>query len=336
MFKDLLNKKLPRIQGTKAVIGWFIEDREEILPFGNFGTQSPQHLSFQIGSVTKLFTATLAAILISKDALDLNARIGDIIDIDPNSTIKQIVIEDLLTHHSGLPSAPKALLGKYDPGNPYQHVTREKLTTFIHSYRKPLKSGKQFGYSNLGYSLLGYIMEEVTGQTYEELVLSEICQPLKISDLWITQPGKDVSLAPGAVKRKQETPRWELNAIGPAGAIDANVSDMLKFARGNLKGHPFYEKCQPCHQVRHTLTKNLGIGFGWLITQHKEIGELHSHNGATGGFNSFFGIHPERRFGVVVLTNCSLSFLSTLGLAKDVASAIGFEGIKYLAKHSKN
>ncbi len=245
-------------------------------------------------------------------------------------------MEDLLTHHAGLPSAPRALLGKYDKLNPYKHVSKEKLTDYLNAYKKPVKSRSSFQYSNLGFSILGQILEVVSGKTYEELVKDDICQPLGIRDLWMTQPKEETKLTPGAKKRNKTLSRWELNAIGPAGGIDANINDMLNFARGNLMDHPFYSKCEVCHQVRRKIAKHLDVGLGWLITRHKGIGELHSHNGATGGFNSFLGIHPEGKFGVVVLTNCRLSLASSLGLSNDYASFIGFEGLKYIAEKHHN
>ena len=73
-----------------------------------------------------------------------------------------------------------------------------------------------------------------------------------------------------------------------------------------------------------------------MITRHEGIGELHSHNGATGGFNSFLGIHPHGRFGVVVLTNCRLPILSLIGLSNDHAASIGFEGLKYISEKFYN
>lgn len=332
----ILDKKLSGHQGTRAVIGWFYTDVEGMVAYGDFGLDDPATLSFQIGSVTKLFTASLVSIFINQDLLDLNKSIGSYLNLDAASSINQIVIEDLLTHHAGLPSAPKALLGKYDLQNPYQHVSKEKLAAYLNTYTQPFKTRKRFSYSNLGFSILGYMLEEILGKTYAELVQDEICQPLGLHGLWITRPEGEVNLAPGAIKKKQAVPRWDLNAFAPAGAIDANITDMLKFAKANLSGHPFYPRVEMCHQPRRTISKHLDIGLGWLISKHKDIGALHSHNGATGGFNSILGIHPKGQFGMVVLTNCSYSTLNLLGLAQDRATAIGFEGMKYLAKFSQN
>ncbi len=328
----LLNKNLRGKRGVIAVIGWFSEDDEAIVPFGNFGSHAPERTSFQIGSVTKLFTAILAGIFANDHKLELQGKVGHYLELDSSSTVSNVVIEDTLTHHSGLPSAPKDLLGKYDHNNPYQHVSRERLMDYLNTYNKPINANHRFQYSNLGFSIVGLVLEAITGKTYQSLVSDEICQPLGIEDLWITQPKDNIYLSPGAMKRKKETPRWALNAIAPAGGIDAHILDMLKFAKANLPGHPFYPRCEIAHQARRTISKRMAVGLGWLITNHKGIGKLHSHNGATGGFNSFLGIHPAGRFGVVVLTNFRLTPFQELGLAMDPATVIGFEGLKFMAK----
>jgi len=331
-FTELLQQKLPNKHGTLAVAGWFFKDQDDIVSFGDFGSHSPGSTSFQIGSVTKLFTATLAALLAQDHRIDIKAPVGDYLELDPGSTVKDVVVEDLLTHHAGLPSAPKTLLRKYDHNNPYQHINRERLMDYTNAHKKRIKANSGFQYSNLGFSIVGLVLEAITGKTYQALIKDEICQPLGIKDLWITQPKDDIHLAPGAMKRKKATPRWELNAIAPAGGIDAHIMDMLKYARGNIPGHPFYPRREIAHQTRRSISKQLSIGLGWLITSHKGLGTLHSHTGATGGFNSFLGIHPAGKFGVVVLTNCRLSFLQELGLKMDAASGIGFEGLKFMVK----
>ena len=267
-FKEIMQKKLSKKSDTKAVVGWFFEDVEAVVTYGDFGLMNPETMSFQIGSVTKLFTATLAASFQNNGNLDLKGRVGDYLQLEADSTIRAIRVEDLLTHHAGLPSAPKALLGKYDKLNPYQHVSKEKLTSYLNTYRKPVKSKSSFQYSNLGFSILGQVLEEISGKPYEELVKEDICQPLGIKDLWMTIPEEDINLAPGAMRRNMELSRWVLNAIAPAGAIDANIKDMLKFARANLHGHPFYSRCEMCHQVKRTISKHLDLGLGWLITRH--------------------------------------------------------------------
>ena len=331
-FTEIIHKNLPGKRGTLAVVGWFIDDQEEIVPYGDFGSHAPETTSFQIGSVTKLFTATLAAILAQDHQLDIKAQVGDYLELAPGSTVNGVVIEDLLTHHAGLPSATKALLGKYKHSNPYQHVSRQRLLDYLNTYKKRIKPNSGFQYSNLGFGVVGLILEAVTRKPYHTLVEDEICQPLDMTDLWITQPKYDIHLAPGAKFWKKETPRWELNAIAPAGGIDAHMIDMLKYARANIPGHPFYPKCEIAHQTGRSISKHLKIGLGWLITSHEGLGTLHSHTGATGGFNSFLGVHPAGRFGVVVLTNCRLSFFQELGLKMDAASGIGFEGLKVIAK----
>ena len=243
-FKEIMQKKLSKKSDTKAVVGWFFEDVEAVVTYGDFGLMNPETMSFQIGSVTKLFTATLAASFQNNGKLDLKGRVGDYLQLEADSTIRAIRVEDLLTHHSGLPSAPKALLGKYDKLNPYQHVSKERLMDYLNNYRKPVKSKSSFQYSNLGFGILGQVLEEISGKAYEELVKDEVCQPLEMKNLWITPPEEDINLAPGAMRRNKELSRWELNAIDAAGAIDANIKDMLKFAKANLQGHPFYSRCE--------------------------------------------------------------------------------------------
>ena len=141
-FVELMGGRLPDNQNTKAVIGWFYDDLEEVVSYGDFGLCEPDIMSFQIGSVTKLFTATLTSIYLGYGKLDLKDQVGDYLKIEADSTIGKIKIEDLLTHHSGLPRNLKSLLGKYDHINPYKDVSKEKLMEYLDAYRKPLDTKK--------------------------------------------------------------------------------------------------------------------------------------------------------------------------------------------------
>ena len=151
---------------------------------------------FEIGSITKVFTATLLAEM---------AREGLVASDDPvqkwlpegvrmPSRGREITLEDLSTHRSGLPRLPKGLLLSAltrDRGDPYARLDPARLEAAIPVTRPRKAPGERFHYSNYAVGLLGYLLARRAGRSYERLVRTRICEPLGLPDMWVQTPVAD-------------------------------------------------------------------------------------------------------------------------------------------------
>ncbi len=188
---------------------------------------------YEIGSITKVFTAVLLADMVNRGEVALADPLAKFLPksvkvLERNG--KQITLQDLATHRSGLPRLPTNLAPK-DPTNPYADYTVENLYTFLNSYALPRDIGAQEEYSNLGMGLLGHALALRAGKGYEALLRERILTPLSMTSTVITlTPALRARLAPGHDAKGAPVPNWDLPTLAGAGAIRSSVNDMLKFA----------------------------------------------------------------------------------------------------------
>ena len=266
---------------------------------------------FEIGSATKVFTATLLAEMIGRGEVHLDDPVAKYLPATvrvPTRNNKQITLLDLVTHTSGLPRLPTNLQPK-DPDNPYADYTVEQMYAFLSGYELTRDIGAQFEYSNLGAGLLGHVLSLRAGMSYEALVTKRILEPLQMKDTVITlRPDLRSRLAPGHDSAGSLVANWDLPTLAGAGALRSTMNDMLKFLGANLAGTgPLAAVLRPTHESRRSLgTPDGSIGLGWLLRRGFGA-EIVWHNGGTGGYHSFIGFDPRTGDGVVVLHNSAAS-----------------------------
>ncbi|MEM1444242.1 MAG: serine hydrolase domain-containing protein, partial [Verrucomicrobiota bacterium] len=154
-----------RIEGEKTSFG----------AAGLLGKGRPaadEHTLFEIGSITKPFTCILLADLVLEGRVALNDSIAPVLTkagVEVGEAIEEITFLELATHRSGFPRLPSNLKPRSDQDNPYAHYSRELLEEYLIGFEASdfEKRGQQ-NYSNLGMGLRGYLIEELSGQTYEE------------------------------------------------------------------------------------------------------------------------------------------------------------------------
>jgi CubicO group peptidase (beta-lactamase class C family) len=266
---------------------------------------------FEIGSATKVFTATLLAEMIGRGEVHLDDPVAKYLPATvrvPTRNNKQITLLDLVTHTSGLPRLPTNLQPK-DPDNPYADYTVEQMYAFLSGYELTRDIGAQFEYSNLGAGLLGHVLSLRVGMSYEALVTKRILEPLQMRDTVITlRPDLRSHLAPGHDSAGSLVANWDLPTLAGAGALRSTMNDMLKFLAANLAGtSPLAAALRTTHESRRSLgTPDGSIGLGWLLRRGFGA-EIVWHNGGTGGYHSFIGFDPRTGDGVVVLHNSAAS-----------------------------
>jgi CubicO group peptidase (beta-lactamase class C family) len=273
---------------------------------GSSGTSRPldQHTLFEIGSITKTFTATALASLVRSGTLRLSDPVARYL---PNSVHvpardgKAITLLTLATQHSGLPRLATNMRA-LDSDNPYYPYTVDNLYAFLDSYRLPRDPGTSYEYSNVGFGLLGLALTHAAhASSYGQLVQHLVFTPLGMSETQVAENlVPEPRLAIGHDADGKDVHSWEFtDASAGAGAIRSSLDDMVKYLRCNLGHGPLAQTCLFAQRPRDTFTGHR-IGLAWYIDDATGIIQ---HDGATAGFRSVIMINRSHTRGVVVLSS---------------------------------
>lgn len=260
--------------------------------------------TFEIGSITKVFTATLLSNFVNDQKLKLDDNIQDYLDFKINFN-KEITFKELANHTSGLPRLPSNLnLLFVDQDNPYKDYDKEKLieylTTEIKLNQEP---GIMYEYSNLGAGILGFELAMISNSSYESLLQDKIFTKYKMVNSTSKRENIQSELVKGLKPNGKTTSNWDFDALAGGGAIFSTVEDLSKFALAQFdnKNNELILTQKPTFKVND----NMSIGLGWHILKRKNDGELLWHNGGTGGYTSSMALDLENKNGIVILSNVS-------------------------------
>lgn len=294
------------------VVGIVEPGGRRVVAHGQLSTENPTEVDgdtvFEIGSITKAFTAILLADLAGEGTVELETPVQRLLGSDvtvPTRNGAEITLLHLTTHSSGLPRMPNNFRPA-DAGNPYADYTVAQLYEFLSSHELQRDIGAEVEYSNLGTGLLGHALALSQETDYETLVSRRLLEPLGMSDTSITlSPSQQERLAVGHSVQLRPVANWDLPNLAGAGALRSTVNDMLTFVEANLGLHEtsLHAAMAVTHAPRRDFAgPNMQIGLGWVVREGHGR-KLHWHNGGTGGYRSFLGFDLESRTGVVVLSN---------------------------------
>jgi D-alanyl-D-alanine-carboxypeptidase/D-alanyl-D-alanine-endopeptidase len=303
------------------VIGIVDGDKSAVTAYGKLpdGKTPDADTVFEIGSVTKTFTATLLADAIQSGRLKLDAPIAELLpDFEiPARSGKQITLLDIATQHSGLPRM-QADYKPADPVNPYAGYDAAQMKSFLAGYELTRDPGASYEYSNLAVGLLGYALAESEKTTYAQLVREKIFVPLGMTMSGIAfSDTMRVHLAPPTSQEGEPVKNWDLAALAGAGGIRSTAADMLRYLKANmgLTQTTLDPAMKLALEPRRDVYKNTRIGLIWMTRSNPdEGGTVIWHTGMTGGYSTFLGFTPDGRHGVIILTNINTS-LDDLGFA---------------------
>jgi len=278
-----------------------------------------QHTLFPIASITKVFTTLLFAEFLQNNSLKLNDFAQDYLPKTvnfPKYQNKQITLEQLATHTSGLPVTPGVI----------KDFNTQKLYDFLNHYELMCAPGTQYEYSDLGMGLLGDILSQNANMSYENLVKIQITHPLNMEDTKIDLSSDDkqrLSIGYNATDQQVSYTQWPI--LKGAGALYSSAYDLSLFLEANLgikktnlypamllTHKPRYSEGKPAVDLDFPGVEKLTIGLGWNIDElHKIIWK----NGNIPGFSSFIGFDSHQKLGVVVLANTgNVIYTDNLGL----------------------
>jgi serine-type D-Ala-D-Ala carboxypeptidase/endopeptidase len=308
--RDPVGRTLARapLRRTGVVVGVW-RGGEDVALWHRGELPAGEHSIFEIGSITKVFTATLLADMAREGLLRIDDRVSALLPpgVEMPSRGREITLADLSSHRSGLPALPKGLLVRAlttRRGDPYGDWDAARLEAAIPRTRPRRKPEQRFRYSNYGVGLLGYVLARRAGTSYDELVRRRIGAPLGLRDTGMALDGG--RLATPHRFSGRETSHWHFDALAGAGALRSTARDLLGFLRlhADRSDRPLAAAARETQRPRAKAGRG-HVGLGWLIFPpvRRFPFELLLHEGGTGGFRAFAGLAPERELGVVVLTN---------------------------------
>lgn len=272
---------------------------------------------FEIGSMTKQFTAVSILMLLEQGKLSLEDEITKYIPDYPTQG-KTITIHHLLNHTSGIKN--------YTSIKKIREISKTDLSPielidFFKNEPMDFSPGEQFKYNNSGYILLGYIIESISGVTYEEFIEENIFKKLTMnSSLYASHRELIKNRIPGYHNRDGYTNAMHISYTLPysAGSLLSNAEDMLAWqnaiANYTLVSKAILDKAFTNYTLNNNESTN--YGYGWHI---KEINEAKSyqHGGSIFGFKSMGVYLPDEDIYVIGLNNCDCN--SPTKITKEIA-----------------
>src|SRR5690625_180522 len=282
-----------------------------------------EHTDFSIASVRKNITAAALGILADREQIKWDDKITDHIPwfkMKDAFVTEEITIRDALTHRSGL--------GRI-LGNRLQFMTKSSRDEVLFQMRymdleKPFRS--DFVYNNVMYSLAGQVIEYTDGRSWDEFLQQELFRPLGMTrtttNLEEMLKQENIAFPHQEIDGKVvEIPRRNWDNAGPAGGVNASVSDLNKWMLMQLEIPGNYQnktliskqqmneihKPQVIRGQRNALDAQATYGYGWTITDYKGKRVL-THGGATDGFNTAMYLLPELDLGIIVVGNTFNNF----------------------------
>jgi CubicO group peptidase (beta-lactamase class C family) len=302
-----------------ATLGIWADGRETLAAHGVLnaatGVATTADSLFQIGSITKVWTATMIMQLADEGRLSLDATVSEVLPgvaLGRPDASAEITIRHLLTHTSGI------------DGDIFTDTGRggdclERYVGELAQAARIFPSGAAYSYCNSGFVLLGRIIEVLDGQEWDASLRERLIQPLGL-DRTVTLPEQAIlhRAATGHRPRPHQDGRvsvWGLpRSVGPAGLITASAHDVLAFARLHLGGGAAPDGTrllseasaaamqQPRAEIPGVDGRGDAVGLTWHLNRW-DGRQILGHNGSTIGQTAYLRVDPQAGVAACLLTN---------------------------------
>jgi CubicO group peptidase (beta-lactamase class C family) len=298
-------------KGIGMVVGVIEPAGARVVSYGQSsdGDQRPPDgdTAFEIGSMTKVFTALVLADMVEGGEVALEDPIAKYL---PGASIptrngRPITLLDVATHTSGLPLMPDGLVSLSELAT--LKYSDAQLYAFLARYELPRQTGTAWDYSNIGYSLLGKALADRVAVDYETLLRTRVGVPLALTNTGVTLQRLKGRVAVGHDSSLQPAPPVStvpiMSVMMPAAAVVSTANDLLRLLAVAMG----YDRSplSPAMAAMLNTRRPSPAGeqaIGWMV-EGKNDDQLIVHDGGTLGFASSMAWDPKKRAGVVVLSN---------------------------------
>ena len=273
---------------------------ENGITYNVYGAEYNLNYDYEIGSITKTFTAMLVSKAIDEGRINLDDNISNYLELENRyyPTIKRII-----THTSGLKPyylSFQKIKNYFTGENDFYNISKEQLLEELNKTKLEDRD-YNFNYSNFGVSTLGLVLEKVYDKNYNNL-LKEYLEQLDMNNTTIATGTGNLS---GYWKWNED------DGYIPTGAIISNIQDMSKYLEilitsdenCVIKTQEPLKDVNVVNEIYDMFDVNVdSVGMTWMIDNKNNI---IWHNGSTTNFNSYIGFNREKKVGIVVLSNIS-------------------------------
>lgn len=275
---------------------------------------------FQIGSMTKQFTAIAILMLEEQGRLSIKDPVSKYIPDFPNGN--NITIHHLLTHTSGIKDFTKM---KAIRDIAQKEMTPKMLVDFFKDEPVDFSTGEKFEYNNSGYVLLGYIIEQTSGLSYENFITENIFQKLGMNRSYYATDRQLIYKRASGYHKKESgfVNKTIISYTVPysSGAIMSTLGDLLKWQNGLNKNMLLKKENSMKAFTKYALKigEIVDYGYGWHLRDINGI-STREHGGSIFGFKSMAVYVPEKDLYVVGLTNCDCN--SPTKITREIAKLV--------------
>jgi len=305
-FEDMLAYVTKDNKKAIIVVGVIESGESSYTLYGENGTMLPttEHI-YEIGSLTKTFTASLLFKAIDEGKIHLDDPIDQYLDLPQKEYYP--TIRRLVTHTSGYNGFyfETQMISNFFRGkNDFYGIPKAQLIERIGKVSLQDKD-YDYKYSNFGIAVVGAVLSEIYGETYTSLMNEYIAATLGLHNTRISDGSGDL----------EHYWDWEKDdAYMPAGALTSTIEDMLQYAQLQMNETP--KHLSGTHKVLAEVNATSGnhakmnihmdsSGAAWIIDIHNHI---IWHNGGTGNFNCYLGFDPNQKIAVVILSNLAPNY----------------------------
>jgi len=308
----------------------FVAYRGEVLLSGGYSyadrerkiSNTPQ-TQFQIASMTKQFTAVAILILQEDGEVNVSDQICSFI-VDCPPTWQEITIHHLLTHTSGIPNYDYRELDVYKSPDTTTW-SHEEFITAIKEWPPDFQPGEKWSYSNSGYIILGYIIEQVSGQPYETFLRQSIFNPLNMESTGYLEYANNLAL--GYLDRYTTEPvsNLDVTTLFASGGLYSNVEDLYRWSQALYGDQLLSQASRDQMFTPYAVTGDgeayASYGYACFIHEHKGHPVIW-HGGSIAGFSTTMIHHPAEQVTIILLSNIDVAIVKVEYLASLVSDKI--------------
>jgi len=296
------------------------------------GIEATTDTVFQIGSISKVWTTTVAMALVDEGLLELDGAVVDVLPelkLVDGEMARKVTVRHLMTHSSGIDGDFFADTGRGDDN-------LEKYVALLSDVAVNHPLGATMSYSNAGFTLLGRVIEHVTGTQWDELMRERLFRPLGLKQTG-TLP-EEALLHRAAIGHlgtpPAPAPIWGLmRSAGPAGLIHATPREVLKFAKMHLDGGVAEDGTRVLSEASAAAMREAQIAVPdkWFLATHWGLGwfldewdgtPVFGHDGGTIGQSAFLRVLPEHDLAICLLTNGGDTFALYRAVFNEIAGEL--------------
>ncbi len=277
----------------------------------------PDHV-FDIGSISKQFTAAAILTLVKEGKIDLHTPINEYLPKSSSKRWKKVTIHHLLTHSSGIPSLFQYGQGMDDIFPTKDPISIDSLIGFFRDKKLNFKPGNDYQYSNSGYVELAKIIENISGKDFGVFMNQEVFDRYGLKNTQFGPPSDTLTqpLVGYTQSLTGSAPSIHSSWTTGAGGVHSTISDLAKWVR-IIQSEPFLSKeLRELYLHPHQSKFGGHYGYGWEHTS-REGAKIVQHDGATFGYISYLGFNPNGKELIILLTNQSHVSIEMIGKSSE-------------------